>query len=84
MPTARLSSAGGKAARSSASVLGISSAPATPCSTRAPISMPVVVDSAHSSDVSAKPTMPIMKTFLRPKRSPSLPPTISSTASASR
>jgi hypothetical protein len=46
--------------------LGINNAPATPWSTRKATNMPVDVDSAHPSDISAKPMIPAKYTFLRP------------------
>ncbi|EFC81358.1 hypothetical protein FrEUN1fDRAFT_5510 [Parafrankia sp. EUN1f] len=84
IPMAELSFSAGKTERSSASVFGISSAPNTPCSARHTMTSPMLPDRPTSSDVTANPAMPTRKTFFRPNRSPSLPPTIRSTASASR
>ena len=65
-------------------MLGISIAPDTPWITRKQTSTPIDEDSAHPSDASAKPAIPIANIRRRPNRSPSFPPGISSTASASR
>jgi hypothetical protein len=56
---------------------------APPCTTRSAISMTSDVDSAHAAEVSTKQVTPMMKIRLRPYRSPSLPPVISTMASAS-
>src|SRR5690349_10744514 len=62
---------------------GMSSAPNAPWTTRAAIRVPGVGAAAHSADAVVKPTIPTMNTRRRPKRSPSRPPVISSTAKAS-
>ena len=53
---------------------GLRSAAPTPCATRAAISWVSVVESAQAADESVKMARPTRKIFLRPKRSPSLPP----------
>ena len=53
---------------------GVSSAPPTPCSTRAATSTPTLGASPHNSDASVNHTAPIRKIRRRPKRSPSDPP----------
>ena len=83
-PTAAPRSAGGKAATMTASALGASSAPKTPCATRPPTITSMLGASAHTSDVAPNPTSPIEKTRRSPKTSPSEPPTRISDASASR
>ncbi len=67
-----------------ASELGTSSAPATPCSARAATSAPIDGASAHASDVMPKPATPIAKIRRSPNRSPSDPPTRISEPSVSR
>ena len=84
MPIAVLSRCGGKVCRTIASVLGISSAPNTPCRARSPMTPLTEPIRPMPTEVRAKPTTPIRKTRLRPNMSPSLPPKISSEASASR
>ena len=49
-----------------ASALGMSSAPKTPCSARAATSNSIVGASAHSTDAAPKPATPVAKT----RRSP--------------
>ena len=80
---ARPRSSGRKLAWMTASEPGVSSAPATPWSTRAATSASAVGASAHSSDVTAKPAMPQTYTRRRPSRSPSEPPTRMNAASVS-
>ena len=46
----------------------------TPCSARNAISWSAVTDSAHATDQTVNSTSPTMNRRLRPKRSPSLPP----------
>src|ERR1700689_3037857 len=85
VPTARLSSPSpGKAARSSASGLGSSRAPKTPWTPRRTITASVVPARPMASDATEKPDTATRNTRRRPKWSPSLPPRISETASASR
>ena len=67
----------------SASVLGTSSAPATPWIARAAISTPLVGAAAHSSEQTPNAPVPIANTRRRPNRSPSEPPTSSSAESVS-
>jgi hypothetical protein len=67
----------------SARLLGTSAAPAIPWMPRATISSSGLGASAHSSDSAPKPARPIMNTRLRPKMSPSEPPTSSSAPSVS-
>ena len=82
-PTAVLSRSRGKVARTMASVLGISSAPNTPCRVRSAITPATVPATPIPTEVAANPTAPTKNTVRRPNRSPSLPPKISSDASAS-
>ncbi len=67
-----------------ASELGTSSAPATPCSARAITSATIVGASAHASEATPKPPTPIANTRRSPNRSPSEPPTRISEPSVSR
>ena len=83
-PTAGPRCAGGKAATITASALGASSAPNTPCATRPATITSMLGASAHTIDVAPNPTSPIEKTRRSPKTSPSDPPTRISDASASR
>jgi hypothetical protein len=53
---------------------GVSSAPPTPCSIRAPTSTGRFGARPHSSDAEANQATPTMKTRRRPYRSPSAPP----------
>ena len=53
---------------------GFMSAAPMPCTTRAEISPVSLVASAQAADESVKMARPTRKIFLRPKRSPSLPP----------
>ena len=73
IPTARLSSSGGKAAFRRASVLGRSSAPNAPWTPRRMMTPSIVPARPMATEVSEKPTTPIKKTRRRPKRSPSFP-----------
>ena len=73
-----------KLAMMSASELGTSSAPATPCNPRATIKICTLGAAAHSADVAAKPTSPPANTRLRPKRSDSEPAVRISDPSAKR
>jgi hypothetical protein len=57
----------------SASVDGMSVAPATPSRARAPISMAGFVANAATTDASPKAAPPIISSFRRPMRSPSVP-----------
>jgi hypothetical protein len=87
-PIAPFSFSIGKVARSSASAVGCSIAPKTPCSTRNAISSEMLEamepDRPAAAEVAAKPTMPTRNTFRWPNRSPTLPTVISVTASESR
>ena len=65
-PIAAPRSSGGKVATITASALGVSSAPNTPCSARPAISTSIVGASAHSTDTTPKPPTPIENT----RRSP--------------
>ncbi len=67
-----------------ASELGTSSAPATPCSARQAISTPMLGASAHSSEAAPKQPTPNANTRRSPYRSPSEPPTRISEPSVSR
>ncbi len=82
-PTAVFSLSRGNAARTIASVLGISSAPNTPCRARKVMTPPTVPTSPMPTDVAANPATPMKNSNRRPYRSPRLPPKISSDASAS-
>ena len=84
MPIAVFSLCMGKTLRMMASVLGISSAPNTPCRARITITPPTVPIRPMATDVTAKPTTPTKKARLRPNMSPSLPPKISRAARVSR
>ena len=68
----------------SASELGTSSAPATPCTPRAAISTPLVGAAAHTSEHAPNPIRPAWNTRRRPSTSPSDPPSSSSEDSVSR
>ena len=87
-PMARFSFSGGNVLRNSASAVGCSIAPNTPCSARNAMTRPrllaMVPDRPMAAEVRAKPVTPVMKTFLCPNRSPSLPMVIRLTARASR
>ena len=82
-PIAAPRSDSGKVAMMIASVLGTSSAPNAPCSTRAAIRMPTDGASAHASDITPKPATPTANTVRRSNRSSSDPPTSSSELSDS-
>ena len=62
---------------------GFRSAPPTPCSDRNAISWVSVVASAQAADAIVKIASPTRKMRLRPKRSPSLPPSRISAANVS-
>ena len=49
-------------------------APPTPCTARAPISSPWVVDTPHATDAAVKIAIPVRNSFRWPNRSPSRPP----------
>ncbi len=83
-PIAAPRSDSGKVATITASELGISSAPATPCRARKAIRKPIVGASAQSSEAAPKPPTPSAKTRRSPNRSPSEPPTRISEPSVSR
>ncbi len=72
-----------KVADSSARAEGASRAPKAPCRARAATSIPNDWDRPPSADAPAKPTRPATKVHLRPKRSPSLPPSSSRLPNAS-
>ncbi len=80
VPMARPRSASGKPAPSSARLPGTSSAAPMPCSARAAISWPVSCAAAQAADASTNTATPSRNMRLRPKRSPSAPPTSSSAA----
>jgi hypothetical protein len=73
-PIARARSARSNEASRMASAPGVSSAPPTPCRTRAAISVSMFGASPHSSDATANQLTPTRKIRLRPNRSPSDPP----------
>ena len=74
-PIAAPRSSSPKVAVMIARVLGTSSAPAMPWSPRAKISALPLGATAHNSEQTPKAAIPIVKIRLRPKRSPSDPPT---------
>ena len=74
-PIAAPRSLGAKVATMTASALGVSSAPNTPWSARAPTRTSIVGASAHSSEVTPKPPTPIENTRRSPNTSPRRPPT---------
>ena len=65
-PIAPPRSSGGNAPTITASALGVSSAPNTPCTARAPISTSMVGAAAHNSEATPNPATPRVKT----RRSP--------------
>ena len=73
-PMARDRSSGRKLASRMARLAGVSSAPPTPCTSRAKTRNTTVGATAHSSEPTANTTMPSWKMRLRPNRSPSDPP----------
>ena len=83
-PMARERSSGRKLASRMARLPGVSSAPPTPCTTRASTRNTAVGATAHSSEPMANTTMPSWKMRLRPKRSPSDPPSRMSAEVASK
>ena len=83
-PTAEPRCAGEKAATITASALGASSAPKTPCATRAPTITSMLGAVAQTSEVAPNPRSPSEKMRRSPKTSPSEPPTRIREASASR
>ncbi len=74
----------GNAVMISARVAGCISAPNTPCSTRKQITAPTSVDSPMAAEARVNPSVPARNTCRWPKRSPTRPATMSSTATASR
>ena len=62
-------------------VCGIAAAAPKPCTTRAAISSVPVWDSPDAAEASVNTAMPMMNRFRRPRRSPSRPAVIISTAS---
>ena len=83
-PMARARSSGRNVASRMARLPGVSSAPPTPCTTRARTRNTAVGATAHSSEPTANTTMPSWKMRLRPNRSPSDPPSRISDETASR
>ena len=83
-PIALPRSAGPKAKTITASALGASSAPKTPCRARAATSRSIVGASAHRSDAAPNPATPIANTRRSPNTSPSDPPMRISDPSARR
>jgi len=84
VPIAGPRSAAGNTAMMIASVLGTSSAPATPWSARAAINTSTDGAIAQTSEVTPKPATPAAKTVRRSKMSSSDPPTSSSELSVRR
>ena len=83
-PIAAPRSSGRTSATITASALGVSSAPNTPCSARPATSTSIVGAIAHSIDTTPNPPTPIENTRRSPYRSPSDPPTRISEPSVSR
>ncbi len=83
MPIAVPSSRRGKAATMIDSVSGFISAPPTPWPARKATSHSTLGASAQATDIAVKIPRPTRKSRLRPKRSPSLPPSMISTANES-
>jgi hypothetical protein len=83
-PTARPRSSGGNVATITASAAGVSSAPVTPCSARAATRTSMLGASAHTSEVTPKPSTPAVNIRRSPKMSPSEPPISSSEDSVTR
>ena len=83
-PIAAPRSLGSKRATISPSVLGTSSAAATPWSARARMSVSIVGAAAQSTLATPKPVSPSVNARRRPYRSPSDPPTNSSAPRVSR
>ena len=69
--------------RMSESVPGSDAAAPTPITTRPAMSMPVLGASAATTEPAQKIATPASITFLRPNRSPSVPPVSISAANAS-
>jgi hypothetical protein len=79
----RGSSSAGKVSRRMPNPWGSISAPSSPWSSRKAISVPLVGATAHSTEETVNPATPARKVRRRPNRSPSRPPVISPTESAS-
>ena len=84
VPIAAARSPSPNVSRISASELGTSRAPATPCTPRAAIRTSLLGASAHTSEHTPKPIRPAWNTRRRPSTSPSDPPSNSSDDSVSR
>jgi hypothetical protein len=80
IPSAFARRAGGNAALSSASASGIITAAPAPWTARAAISQPMLCASAAAAEPATNNPMPAMNIRLRPRRSPTAAPVISSTA----
>ena len=76
-------SSGGKDTWMIARICGTIRPAVAPWRNRAAMSMSGPLARPHHADASVNPPMPMMKIFLRPKMSPSLPPVISTAANAS-
>ncbi len=72
---------GGKIAMMIAMVCGSSSAAPKPCTTRAAISSVAFCDRPEAAEARVNTATPVMKSVRRPRRSPSRPAVIISTAS---
>ena len=83
-PIARACAEPWNALRMSASELGTSSAPATPCRPRARIRTSAVGATAHATEAIPKPSSPQNRTRLRPNRSDSDPASRMTEPSVSR
>jgi hypothetical protein len=80
IPSADARRSGGNAALTIARASGMTSAPPAPWTARAAISQPAFGASPHAADAVTNSARPAVKTRLRPKRSPSADPVMSSTA----
>src|SRR3954451_9859934 len=63
-----------KRLRMSENATAETTAPPMPCTARAPMSIPCVVESPHATEATVKTVMPIRKRRSAPKRAPSRPP----------
>ena len=83
-PTAPARSDSWKLAWMIARLPGLTSAPPMPSRTRATTSITMPWETPQSSDAPANQTVPITRILLRPKRSPSAPPSRTSDDNASK
>ena len=80
MPNAAPRFSAGKMCVMSDRVCGVSSAPPTPCATRAPISQPGEPARPHAAEASVNTSIPARNSRFGPNRSPSRPAVMSRTA----